>query len=250
MAPARQHETVLRSVGARGRLGHWASHYLCGTQSVPHIRRREASRRRPPARSGRAKSSQAQGCIATSILFIASCVRLYSKSARSLLIAWKGEMLRNRAGGCASLACARAFVRLPKQWPRELNRILGLKRSWPSPTAKGHFNTTTAWVWLCAYWTQGFKRQGKSMISAWLAFLYPEQHLMQRSDRGLSCISLIVGPWALVIMDVVQVGANLWQTKHDNGALHWVFVTELNEFYTHSCTRFRYAWSRCRIHDT
>jgi len=122
------------------------------------------------------------------------------------------------------------FRGVPKAWPQDLNQIVNPLRSWPSPGAKQYFNSTTAWAWLQAYWLDGFKRQGLPINASWLSRLVSEQHILQRG-AGRSCsLCLAVGPFALVALDLRQVGPHAWHPDRGPECVHWVFVTDVRQF--------------------
>ena len=117
----------------------------------------------------------------------------------------------------------RDFRPPPNGWHRSLNDILG-KRLWPSPTVPGYWKAICAWMWLRAFFEDGFSNRGTKLGDAWLARLVPCQVILVKPDMEHSVMVLASGKWGLVVVDTEKIAENTWQLSRCADAIHWLFV--------------------------
>ena len=108
-----------------------------------------------------------------------------------------------------------SFVAKPKDWPKQLNRVLDKHLDYPSPSVPGQCQSMLAWQWLL------LKNAGQhyEAATAWWSRLVPH-HSVVLGALPSPAVCLFTGRWGCIVEELTERTDGAWAWRLVRGSIH------------------------------
>ena len=120
------------------------------------------------------------------------------------------------------------FFQAPAHWPKNMDNILNVKKTWPRPTAVGYMESTCSWQWWLAYHAGAY--DGCRVLAANHAQVFSPRTIIGRHDNEDKYMVLHVSHHAIVVGALVPCCERSWRFDMGPGSIRFMFVTDFRQY--------------------